>query len=196
MFDPVFNLSTLNGSNGFVINGIDGFDHSGYSVSNAGDINGDGIDDLVIGAYLASPNGNNVAGESYVVFGGAGMGSSGSFNLFNLNGSNGFVINGINEFDQSGFSVSSAGDINGDGIDDLIIGAPSADPNSTNDAGESYVVFGGGGVGEGGNLNLSELNGSNGFVINGIDEFDQSGFSVSSAGATSTSLSLTAATAL
>ena len=54
--------------------------------------------------------------------------------------SNGFVINGI--FDsESGASVSSTGDLNGDGYDDLIIGAPYADPNGSN-SGESYVIFG------------------------------------------------------
>ncbi|MBD2109309.1 bluetail domain-containing putative surface protein [Nodosilinea sp. FACHB-13] len=182
MFDPVLNLSDLDGSNGFVINGIDAFDQSGLSVSNAGDINGDGIDDLLIGANLADPNGNYAAGESYVVFGGAGVGSEGSLNLSDLNGSNGFVINGINEEDNLGTSVSSAGDINGDGIDDLIIGAHVADPNGNSLAGASYVVFGGADVGSSGSLNLSDLNGSNSFVINGIDMFDNSGLSVSSAG--------------
>jgi Ca2+-binding RTX toxin-like protein len=136
------NLSALDGSNGFVINGIDVVDYSGRSVSSAGDINGDGIADLIIGAYGATANGNGSAGESYVVFGGSGVGSSGSLNLFALNGSNGFVLNGIAAGDSSGRSVSSAGDINGDGIADLIIGAPDADPNGIYGAGESYVVFG------------------------------------------------------
>jgi Ca2+-binding RTX toxin-like protein len=177
-----FNLSALNGSNGFVINGIAANDRSGVSVSSAGDINGDGIDDLIIGASAADPNGNTFAGASYVVFGGSGVGSSGSLNLSTLNGSNGFVINGIAAGDGSGGSVSSAGDINGDGIDDLIIGASAADPNGNSAAGASYVVFGGSGVGSSGSLNLSALNGSNGFVINGIDAYDRSGISVSSAG--------------
>ncbi|MBE9006066.1 FG-GAP repeat protein [Fortiea sp. LEGE XX443] len=176
----VFNLSELNGSNGFVINGIDEFDSSGYSVSSAGDINGDGIDDLIIGARGADPNGQYDAGESYVVFG-SSSGFEVSFNLSSLNGSNGFVINGIDEFDSSGYSVSSAGDINGDGIDDLIIGAFLADPNGQYDAGESYVVFGSS-SGFGTSLNLSDLDGSNGFVINGVDAGDRSGISVSSAG--------------
>ena len=64
-----FSLSTLDGSNGFVINGIDEFDRSGSSVSGAGDINGDGFDDIIIGAIFADPNGNESAGESYVIFG-------------------------------------------------------------------------------------------------------------------------------
>ncbi|MBE8967629.1 FG-GAP repeat protein [Nostocales cyanobacterium LEGE 12452] len=180
MGNAVLNLSELNGSNGFVINGIDKYDNSGNSVSSAGDINGDGIDDLIIGATYADPNSQRDAGESYVVFG-----SNSSFdaqlNLSSLNGSNGFVINGIDSGDRLGISVSNAGDINGDGFDDLIIGASKADPNGQRDAGSSYVVFGSNSV-FGASFNLSSLNGSNGFAINGIDADDNSGSSVSSAG--------------
>jgi FG-GAP repeat/FG-GAP-like repeat len=178
-FSLNFNLSTLNGTNGFCINGIASFDSSGYSVSNAGDINGDGIDDLIIGAFRANPNGA-LSGQSYVVFG-SRSGFSSNLNLSTLNGTNGFRINGIAVSDFSGYSVSSAGDINGDSIDDLIIGAFGADPNGINNSGQSYVVFGRR-SGFSSNLNLSTLNGSNGFRINGIAANDYSGFSVSSAG--------------
>jgi len=180
MFGPTFNLSDLNGSNGFAINGIAGGDFSGSSVSSAGDVNGDGFDDLIIGAVSADPNGINLAGQSYVVFGNnSGFGAG--LNLSTLNGSNGFVINGIAAYDRSGTSVSSAGDVNGDGFDDLIIGAWLADPNGIVGAGQSYVVFGSN-SGFGAGLNLSTLNGSNGFAINGIAVYNLSGFSVSSAG--------------
>ncbi len=179
-FDASFNLSQLDGSNGFVINSIDEGDGSGWSVSEAGDINDDGIDDLIIGAPFADPNGNSSAGETYIVFGNSG-GFNASFNLSQLDGSNGLVINGIDEGDQSGRSVSDAGDINGDGIDDLIIGAPFASPNDIRDAGETYIVFGNSG-GFDASINLSQLDGSNGFVINGIDVNDGSGISVSGTG--------------
>jgi Ca2+-binding RTX toxin-like protein len=180
MFEPTFNLSDLNGSNGFAINGIAGGDFSGSSVSSAGDVNGDGFDDLIIGAVSADPNGINLAGQSYVVFGNnSGFGAG--LDLSTLNGSNGFAINGIAAYDRSGTSVSSAGDVNGDGFDDLIIGAWLADPNGIREAGQSYVVFGSN-SGFGASFNLSDLNGSNGFAINGIAAYNLSGFSVSSAG--------------
>ena len=180
-FGANLELSSLDGSNGFVMIGIDAFDHSGTSVSSAGDVNGDGFDDLIIGSVGANPNGNFDAGESYVVFGKA-SGFAARLELSSLGAPNGFVINGIDADDDSGYSVSGAGDVNGDGFDDLIIGAKSADPGGINSGdGESYVVFGKAGS-FGASLELSSLDGTNGFVINGINAFDRSGASVSSAG--------------
>ena len=181
-FPASINLQELDGSDGFVINGIDLGDRSGTSVSGAGDVNGDGVDDVIIGAAEAASNGVRSTGESYIVFGGAGVGSSGSLDLSSLNGDSGFVINHTNEFGELGRSVSSAGDINDDGVDDVILGAPGSISNQNVLSGNSFVVFGGTGTASGGSLNLSDLDGVNGFVINGIDRYDRSGESVSSAG--------------
>ncbi|MEM6596803.1 MAG: Ig-like domain-containing protein [Cyanobacteria bacterium P01_C01_bin.69] len=179
-FTARFNLFGLDGSNGFVVKGANTGDVSGYSVSSAGDINGDGIDDVIIGAFGADPDGKSLAGESYVVFGG-GDGFNGELTLSDLDGNNGFVISGINTGDRSGRSVSSAGDINGDGIDDVIIGAHRASPDGNSVTGESYVVFGND-TGFASKLALSDLDGNNGFKLTGTDAFDYAGYSVSNAG--------------
>ena len=76
--------------------------------------------------------------------------------------------------DFSGGSVSSAGDVNGDGFDDILIGAYGADPGGDSFAGESYVVFGKA-TGFGAALDLSTLDGTTGFRIDGIDVGDHSG---------------------
>ena len=103
-------------------------DFSGFSVSDAGDVNGDGFGDLIIGAPCADPNGS-YSGASYVVFGKAG-GFAANLNLSTLDGSNGFKLSGVAADDRSGRSVSAAGDVNGDGFDDLIIGALAPIPTA------------------------------------------------------------------
>ncbi len=115
-------LAALVAGQGTTIFGADSDDWSGYSASNAGDVNGDGFDDLVIGASRADASGNakSNAGDSYVIFGAAALPAT--IDLANL-GSAGITIFGADAGDSSGFSVSSAGDVNGDGFDDLVIGA-------------------------------------------------------------------------
>ncbi len=168
------------------LDGVSGFNLSGSSVSGAGDINSDGIDDLIIGAYLANPNGNSTAGRSYVVFG-SDSDLPSPFNLSSLNGLNGFMLNGEAADDVSGNSVTAAGDINGDGIHDLIIGASGADANGNNDAGRSYVVFGRAAI----DLSIGKSNGA-GFVATNqpttyfIDAVNPSAVEVSGATLTDT----------
>ncbi len=171
-------LASLNGTTGFRLDGVSSSDNSGESVSSAGDVNGDGFDDLIVGAPAGDDNGSN-AGESYVVFG-KSSGFSSAIDLSSLNGTTGFRLNGVSSSDDSGESVSSAGDVNGDGFDDLIVGAPDGDDNGS-DAGESYVVFGKS-SGFSSAIDLSSLDGTTGFKLNGIDSDDHAGSSVSSAG--------------
>jgi hypothetical protein len=171
------NVADLTGKNGFKIIGEAGGDESGRSVDRAGDVNGDEIDDLIIGASGADAAGSD-SGASYVVFG-SRSGFGASLDLSTLDGTNGFKISGEAAGDLLGFSVSGAGDINGDGIDDLAVGALFADANGAN-SGASYVIFGSAG-GFAANLNLSALTGTNGFKISGEAAKDYSG-AVSGAG--------------
>ena len=120
------------------IQGAAADDDSGCSVSGAGDVNGDGIDDLIIGADAADPNGRANAGASYVVFG-TDQGFPATIDLAT---DADLTIQGAAADDRSGYSVSGAGDVDGDGIDDLIIGAALRRPERPFHAGASYVVFG------------------------------------------------------
>ncbi|MCC1494328.1 FG-GAP-like repeat-containing protein [Cognatishimia sp. F0-27] len=176
-FAAEISVSDLDGSNGFELIGTNDVDYAGNAVASAGDINGDGIDDLIVGARQLNGQG---PGKTYVVFGST-QGFSASTELSDLDGTDGFRIDGVDGSDFSGWSVSSAGDMNGDGIDDLLIGAFGADPDGENYAGESYVVFGSS-SGFGASLNLSTLDGTNGFRIDGVAAGDQSGRSVSGGG--------------
>lgn len=102
-------------------------------MSALGDINDDGIDDIIVTA----PNVNESKGQAYVIYGSKDTFGS-SFDLSSINGENGFVIDGLANDDQLGYAVSGAGDVNDDGVNDLIVSTPFANSNN----GTAYVVFG------------------------------------------------------
>src|SRR4051812_35845138 len=113
-FPAVINVSHL-GSLGFRLNGAAAFDLSGYAVSSAGDVNGDGFNDILVGAQTEGPIG---AGAAYIVYGGP-SGFPATTDLGTLNGMTGFKLSGHGINDFAGGSVAS-GDINGDGFSDIV----------------------------------------------------------------------------
>ncbi len=173
-------LANLAPSQGIRLDGVLQ-EEMGFSVSAAGDINGDGLADIVIGAPGASPGAGSSA---YVIFG--KVGGLSNVDPAHLAPGDGFRIHGAAAGDEAGYSVASAGDFNGDGFDDLIIGAPGADPNGKTDAGSAYVIFGkASGFGD---VDLAHLSAADGFRIDGpaiVQPFDYSthlGTSVTGAG--------------
>jgi hypothetical protein len=171
-FAANIDLSSLDGTNGFKLSGEAAGNQSGRQVASAGDVNGDGFADVIVGAFAAD--------AAYVVFGKA-SGFAANIDLSSLDGTNGFKLTGVNAGEYTGFSVATAGDVNGDGFADVIIGAPLASPNGDPLAGASYVVFGKA-SGFAATIDLSTLDGTNGFLIAGEPGFDLSGNAVASAG--------------
>ncbi|MCE3288063.1 MAG: hypothetical protein K0R83_75 [Caulobacter sp.] len=175
---PVLYLSDIDGSNGFRLDGGAAYDYSGWAVDSAGDVNGDGYDDVIVGARFKDAHSSNV-GAAYVFFGHAG-GFGGSYYMPGLNGTDGFAIIGGVVSDELGRSVAGAGDIDGDGYDDIIVGAEKADPNGSN-SGAAYVIYGKA-DGFSATINVSSLDGLNGFRLEGAGLTAYAGGGVSSAG--------------
>ncbi len=175
----------LDGTNGMTMAGSKASDRSGYAVSSAGDVNGDGLADLLVGAFQATPSGRTQAGETYLVYGQTNFNLPALITLTNtwVDGTNGLVLAGAAASDYSGFSVSAAGDVNGDGFADLLVGAYQADPSGRSMAGETYLVYGRPtGLPALIALNSTWMNGSNGVILAGGKTMDYSGYAVSSAG--------------
>ncbi|MGH7681438.1 MAG: integrin alpha, partial [Candidatus Eiseniibacteriota bacterium] len=133
-------------------------DAFGYSVAGAGDVNGDGYADVIVGAYENSTRADG-AGRAYVYYGGSRMDATPDL-----------IVTGQAAGDYFGISVSGAGDVNGDGYADVVVGAYQCDIGGT-DAGRAYVFYGGARSDDRPNL-----------IFTGAAAGDAFGFSVASAG--------------
>ena len=144
--------------------GEDEDDHAGLSLSSAGDVNGDGYDDVLVGAHGHDAGGSN-AGAAYLVLGPI----SGTVDLANADAK----LVGEQASDEAGVSVSSAGDVDADGYDDILVGADGQDTGGSN-AGAAYLVLGP----VSGTVDLADADA----IFNGEEAIDCAGVSVSSAG--------------
>lgn len=134
---PIFDASTLDGSDGFEIPGLPVNDSFGSAVA-TGDVNGDGFDDILVGAYYSGGE------QAYLIFG-TGAAVTTPISIADLDGTDGYRFTGEFNNDFAGSTVD-LGDINGDGLADIIISSPRANittPSTLNAAGAISVIFGG-----------------------------------------------------
>ena len=165
MFPQFFDLSKLNGKNGFEFRGINptdnNNDNAGWYVSGIGDLNDDDIDDFAVGAPGFANDLSSWSGRVYIIFG-SNKTFPAYFDNSYLNGRNGFTITLSPESPVSlGSFVSAIKDVNNDNIDDIAIGTSPA-------LGNVYIIFGSKNQFNS-SFNLANLDGKNGFIINGVD---------------------------
>ena len=157
-YPEFFDLSSLNGSNGFRIIGWEYWENAGTLAGGAGDLNADGIDDV----YVSADDANAInSGNVYIVYGKDGVFPA-DIVTNQITQNIGFTIKGAAADDNLGISVAPLEDINSDGINDIVMGGWYAN----NQKGGAYVIYGT--VGNTyTNLSVSNLNGSNGFAVEG-----------------------------
>ncbi|WP_164914184.1 T9SS type B sorting domain-containing protein [Aquimarina sediminis] len=155
LYPANFDVTTLNGTNGFVIPGMDTTYKLGYEMQFIGDINNDGLEDVCLGNGEETVMSSDLAGRAYIIFGST-TGFPTPFDLTTLNGTNGFVVEGVGYNQRRGSTVAGPGDINGDGIDDLIVG-------SSNSSADEMVIYGS--TTFSAVMDVNDINGTNGFLI-------------------------------
>ncbi|PWS38984.1 hypothetical protein DFH01_06995 [Falsiroseomonas bella] len=116
-------------------------DHVGSAVAATGDMNGNGLQELLVGAPEADRNGETDSGVAYLFFTPTAPGSTDLKDLDDAGSNEGFAMFGEAGGDMAGYAVAGIADLNGDGRADLVVGAPGSDAGGT-DGGAAYVVWG------------------------------------------------------
>lgn len=161
-----FDLNSLNGENGFKIAGRFESDRLGARISGIGDINNDGFNDFSFVPYTLDADRSSIA---YVIYGKA-TGFDTEFDFASLDGTAGFQVVSSQEIDEAivnpfNYDFTKLGDFNDDGVDDFAITETfTSNSISSSPIGRIHIVFGQT-SGYGTLLDLSSLNGSNGFTI-------------------------------
>ena len=138
-------LSNLGSDSGVILYGDRAGDHFGASVSTAGDVNQDGYMDVLIGAPQASASPQGLvrlrSGVVYLLYGSSNLANAYSIDMGYFTQSSHLCLNilGSTSMSYLGTSVGSAGDFNGDGFPDIVLGAPA----TASTYGEVYVLYGG-----------------------------------------------------
>jgi hypothetical protein len=145
-------------------------DRAGMAVSSAGDVDGDGLDDFLVGAYQSDPGGHD-SGKAYL-FLGSSLGSSGTIDLADAD----YSFLGEGSADYAGYSVSDAGDVDGDGLADFMVGAPGNDDTRPY-AGKAYLFLGAS-LGSSATIDLSAAD----YIFEGEESEDKAGVSVAGVG--------------
>ena len=127
--------STLNPAASFL--GTHYAERVGYHLHTAGDVNGDGYDDFLIGTFHNHAKGTNT-GAAYLILG--RKEADWDFN-YSLKSADARFIGGA-AYDAAGYCLGGGGDINGDGYDDFLIGAPAGDEQVISNPGHVYIIFG------------------------------------------------------
>ncbi|MBN1179501.1 MAG: FG-GAP repeat protein, partial [Anaerolineae bacterium] len=148
------------------------YDESGWAIAWAGDVDADGYDDFLIGAYL-NDEAITDTGQTYLVLGGA---TGWSMDMA-LSSNAAASFQGEGQEDRSGYAVSGAGDVNADGYDDFLIGAPQNDVGGS-DSGQAYLILGRDTVSWTMDVGLSSADGS----FWGENAIDRAGYAVAGVG--------------
>ncbi|WP_416900382.1 MAG: hypothetical protein ACMVY4_00765 [Minwuia sp.] len=159
------------------ISGGAAYEYNGYTVSSVGDFNGDGFDDIAMSAGVGGEGGS---GRVHVLFGNAGVG--GNYNILDeVTAGNGFTLTQGQSGDRFGAAIAGAGDLNGDGFADFVIGAEGSYVGVTYDIGRAFIIFGNNNAANA-QVDLSNIQAGQAVVIEGLAGGDSLGGSVDAGG--------------